>query len=107
MNQEDVTENFESDSPVCQERPTSAAGFERIANPHLQIAETKRLLAELLVTAAAEQRAAVNRQARRMLETSVALADGMLKALEQCERGWAQKGSQICRTSGDQNLFDG
>ena len=65
--------------------------LEVIANPNLQVARTKQKLYEVLKCVNEDLSLVTNRKARTLLETTVALVQGLIKAYEHYEYCWKQK----------------
>ncbi len=62
-----------------------------VTNPHKQIERTKEILHEAVNCANQEIAFVTNRKARTLLETTIALIQGLLKAYDYYEQNWAQK----------------
>lgn len=75
-------------------KPTEAA-VESIVNPGLQVANTRQLLREVVKSANEEINLVTNRKARTLLETTIALVQGLLKAYDHCEQIWGNKNKKI------------
>jgi hypothetical protein len=73
--------------PLVQAQPA----METIANPHLQVEKTKEMLSAVINRAREDLKSVTNRKARTLLETTVALIEGLLKAYEHYEYCWKQK----------------
>lgn len=67
---------------------------ERISTPRLQVARTKQMLEEILRCADEDLSVVTNRKARTLLETTIALVQGLIKAFEHYENFWKQRRQQ-------------
>jgi hypothetical protein len=65
--------------------------LEIMANPQLQIQNTKQLLNEVVKRAGDDLKVVTNRKAKTLLETTIALVQGLIKAYEHYERCWKHK----------------
>jgi hypothetical protein len=65
--------------------------LEKIFTPHLQVEKTKQMLQEVLKCANDDLGSVTNRKARTLLETTIALAQGLIKAFEHYENFWQQR----------------
>jgi len=65
--------------------------LEKIFKPQLQVEKTKQMLSEVLRCANEDLGNVTNRKARTLLETTIALALGLIKAFEHYEKFWKQR----------------
>lgn len=65
--------------------------LEKIFRPQLQVEKTKQMLYEVLRCANEDLSGVTNRKARTLLETTIALAQGLIKAFEHYENFWKQR----------------
>ena len=65
--------------------------LEKIFKPQLQVEKTKQMLSEVLRCANEDLGNVTNRKARTLLETTIALAHGLIKAFEHYENFWKQR----------------
>ena len=63
---------------------------ERVFTPRLQVAKTKQMLDEILRCANEDLSVVTNRKAKTLLETTIALVQGLIKAFEHYENFWKQ-----------------
>ena len=62
--------------------------LEKIFKPQLQVEKTKQMLLEVLRCADEDLGNVTNRKAKTLLETTIALAQGLIKAFEHYENFW-------------------
>lgn len=65
--------------------------LETIFKPQLQVEKTKQVLNEVLRGANEDLRNVTNRKARTLLETTIALALGLIKAFDHYEGFWTRR----------------
>ena len=65
--------------------------LEKIFKPQLQVEKTKQMLSEVLKCANEDLGNVTNRKARTLLETTIALAQGLIKAFEHYENFWTKR----------------
>ena len=65
--------------------------FEAVVNPNLQVSNTRRLLNEVFQCASEDLKFATNRKAKTLLETTIALVQGLIKAFDHYENCWKKR----------------
>ena len=65
--------------------------LEKIFKPQLQVEKTKQMLLKVLRCADEDLGNVTNRKAKTLLETTIALAQGLIKAFEHYENFWKQR----------------
>ncbi|HYP51844.1 MAG TPA: hypothetical protein VEQ34_12955 [Pyrinomonadaceae bacterium] len=65
--------------------------LEKIFKPQLQVEKTRQMLNEVLRCANEDLGNVTNRKARTLLETTIALAQGLIKAFEHYEGFWTRR----------------